>query len=73
VRDRLKDEFIDLGEKELKNIARPMRMYVLKITSARKAAEHLGSGKIGSTTPLHRRSPLPISAVIQSKNISSTA
>ena len=27
VRDRLKVEFIDLGEKELKNIARPVRVY----------------------------------------------
>src|SRR5262249_10574529 len=33
VRDRLKEEFIDLGEKELKNIARPVRAYVLKTAS----------------------------------------
>jgi adenylate cyclase len=30
VRDRLKEEFADLGEKELKNIARPVRAYALK-------------------------------------------
>jgi TolB-like protein len=30
VRDRLKEGFIDLGEKELKNIARPMRVYAVK-------------------------------------------
>jgi TolB-like protein len=30
VRDRLKEEFIDLGDKELKNIARPMRAYAVK-------------------------------------------
>src|SRR5271169_6193655 len=30
VRDRLKEGFIDLGEKELKNIARPVRAYALK-------------------------------------------
>ncbi len=30
VRDRLKEEFTDLGEKELKNIARPVRAYALK-------------------------------------------
>ena len=30
VRDRLKGDFTDLGEKELKNIARPMRVYAVK-------------------------------------------
>ena len=30
VRDRIKEAFIDLGEKELKNIARPVRAYALK-------------------------------------------
>ena len=34
VRDRLKEEFIDLGEKELKNIARPVRAYAIKTGSA---------------------------------------
>jgi adenylate cyclase len=29
VRDKLKREFVDLGEKQLKNIARPMRAYAL--------------------------------------------
>src|SRR5208282_5926463 len=29
VRDKLKWEFIDLGEKQLKNIARPVRAYAL--------------------------------------------
>ena len=31
VRDRLKERFVDLGEKELKNIARPVRAYALKM------------------------------------------
>jgi adenylate cyclase len=30
VRDRIKEAFIDLGEKELKNVARPVRAYALK-------------------------------------------
>ena len=30
VRDRVKEAFIDLGEKELKNIARPTRVYAVK-------------------------------------------
>ena len=29
-RDRIKEGFIDPGEKELKNIARPVRAYALK-------------------------------------------
>ena len=34
VRDRVKEEFVDLGEKELKNIARPVRAYAVKAGSA---------------------------------------
>jgi adenylate cyclase len=34
VRDRMKEPFIDLGEKELKNIARPVRAYSIKTGSA---------------------------------------
>jgi TolB-like protein/class 3 adenylate cyclase len=30
VRDRLKEEFVDLGDKALKNIARPVRVYAVK-------------------------------------------
>jgi hypothetical protein len=37
VRDRIKEAFIDLGEKELKNIARPVRVYALKTWSASSA------------------------------------
>jgi adenylate cyclase len=33
VRDRFQDEFIDLGEKELKNIVRPVRAYAIKAGS----------------------------------------
>jgi TolB-like protein/class 3 adenylate cyclase len=33
VRDRLNEEFADLGDKELKNIARPVRAYAVKIDS----------------------------------------
>ena len=34
MRDRLKEGFADLGEKELKNIARPVRAYAVKTGSA---------------------------------------
>jgi adenylate cyclase len=30
VRDKLKEAFVDIGEKALKNIARPMRVYALE-------------------------------------------
>jgi hypothetical protein len=33
VRDRIKEGFADLGEKELKNIARPVRMYAINTTA----------------------------------------
>ncbi|HKW52710.1 MAG TPA: adenylate/guanylate cyclase domain-containing protein [Stellaceae bacterium] len=33
VRDRLKEEFTDLGDKELKNVARPIRVYSVKTGS----------------------------------------
>jgi TolB-like protein/class 3 adenylate cyclase len=38
VRDRLKEGFADLGEKELKNIARPVRAYAVKVGSADTAS-----------------------------------
>ncbi len=34
VRDRMSETFIDLGEKQLKNIARPLRAYALNLQSA---------------------------------------
>ena len=57
VRDRLKEGFIDLGEKELKNIARPVRVYAIK-TGAAGPASALASFRTkqdGSTAPLHCR------------------
>jgi TolB-like protein/class 3 adenylate cyclase len=38
VRDRVKEAFVDLGEIELKNIARPVRAYALRSGSRNKAA-----------------------------------
>jgi adenylate cyclase len=37
-RDRLKEAFVDLGEKALKNIARPVRVYTLKLAGAAPAS-----------------------------------
>ena len=41
VRDKLPETFVDLGERELKNIARPMRVYALGSTAAAPAAAPL--------------------------------
>ena len=38
VRDRLKVEYVDVGEKELKNIFRPVRAFAIKIESPRPAS-----------------------------------
>ena len=50
VRDRLKEGFIDLGEKELKNIARPVRAYALK-TGAEGPASALQASAPNKTGP----------------------
>ena len=50
VRDRIKETFVDLGEKELKNIARPVRVYAIN------------AGAVGPTLaarPSTRESPGP--------------
>jgi adenylate cyclase len=49
VRDKLKERFVDLGEKELKNIARPVRAYALKTgsESASPASHPVTPGKAG--------------------------
>jgi adenylate cyclase len=54
VRDRLKEGFIDLGEKELKNIARPVRAYALK-TGAEGPASALHASAPDKTGPPRRR------------------
>jgi adenylate cyclase len=37
VRDKVKEEFVDLGEKRLKNIVRPVRIYEVRIDTERSA------------------------------------
>jgi len=37
VRDKIKEEFVDLGEKRLKNIARPVRVYEVRTDTDRSA------------------------------------
>ena len=60
VRDRLQHEFIDLGEKGLKNIARPVRAYTIKIDLAwiSRPGASLGARQGRSSTAVHRGCPL---------------
>src|SRR4029077_13778274 len=47
VRDRLKEDFTDLGEKELKNIARAVRVYAIKTGTAPSAPRASAPEKAG--------------------------
>jgi adenylate cyclase len=51
VRDRLKEKFVDLGEKQLKNIARPVRVYNL----SRSAVAAANAGAANAAMPPVRR------------------
>jgi adenylate cyclase len=72
VRDKIKETFTDLGEKELKNISRPVRVFAVKVgfESATPA-----SHPSGSENPNRRVSPSlcclsSILAAIPSRSIS---
>jgi adenylate cyclase len=57
VRDRLKETFVDLGERQLKNIARPIRVYAHKTTAA--------SPPLGPTVqPQEKREPPRLSLIV---------
>ena len=51
VRDRLEEEFVDLGDKELKNIARPVRVYSVETGSGRLAPAAQASAPEKSRPP----------------------
>jgi adenylate cyclase len=57
VREKLKHEFVDLGEKALKNIARPIRVYAL-----RPGAE--SAGPVPSYAATNKQGPLHFSIVV---------
>ena len=61
VRDKIKEQFVDLGEQALKNIARPMRAYQVKPdpgeTKAEAAAAEAPSARTGSARQAFARSP----------------
>jgi TolB-like protein/class 3 adenylate cyclase len=56
-RDRVKEAFVDLGEKTLKNIVRPVRIYALKSDSRTHAPAP-------SVAPLEKREPQRLSIVV---------
>jgi TolB-like protein/class 3 adenylate cyclase len=56
VRDKLKEAIVDLGEKALKNIARPMRVYALSPGSAAAPAPRVA--------PVEKREPPRLSLVV---------
>jgi adenylate cyclase len=51
VRDRIKEEFVELGERRLKNIARPVRVYEVKIDSERSPPVSIRSDATRPTPP----------------------
>ena len=55
MRDKFKEESVDLGDKELKNIARPIRIYAVKSAPERFATDAATRGT---------RSPPPLSIVV---------
>ena len=57
VRDKLRREFVDLGEKDLKNIARPVRVYAVK-TGSESAAP------VPSSSEPNRQGPPRLSIVV---------
>src|SRR5579871_1111301 len=63
VRGRIDAEFVDLGEKALKNIAQPARVYALGVSEIARAnpAEPAAPG---SSTPQNRRFGLALPAVL---------
>jgi TolB-like protein/class 3 adenylate cyclase len=56
-RDRMKETFVDLGEKTFKNIARPVRVYAY-----RTGAD--GAARAPSIAPLEKREPPRLSLVV---------
>ncbi len=55
VRDKVKEEFVDLGDKELKNIARAVRVYAVKTGSERP---------VSTSSELPRSGPPRLSIVV---------
>ena len=74
VRGRIDADFVDLGEKDLKNIARPVRVYAVRIGSAGAARAPSAIEPTRRARPASRSSSCrsPTSAADRSRSISST-
>jgi adenylate cyclase len=67
VRDRLREEFVDLGEIELKNIARPVRAYRVTLNQNAAKSEPVASAVSGGNLALPDK---PSIAVLPFENMS---
>src|SRR3954462_11061060 len=67
VRDKLKEKFVDLGDTELKNIARPVRAYRLSLTQEMAKLEFVASDVSGANLPLPDKASI---AVLPFQNMS---
>jgi adenylate cyclase len=78
IRSRIDAEFVDLGEKDLKNIARPVRAYAVASVSSNGAPAHAKPAPSPAPEKSTRRGSRwwscrsPISAAAPSRSISST-
>jgi adenylate cyclase len=73
VRDKVKDGFVDLGEKELKNIARPVRAYAVKSNAGNSRSDSPAEQKPSAPVCRLWFCPSPTSAAALSRIISSMA
>ena len=67
MRDRLKEQFVDLGDKELKNIARPMRAYRVALEQSAAKSEPAAPEKPSAPLALPDK---PSIAVLAFQNMS---
>ena len=76
VRDRVPQPFVDLGERDLKNIARPVWVYAVRSGSEITAAAHAPRSRIRQGPPRLSLVVLPfvnLGGEPEARNISSTA
>ena len=66
MRDRLPETFVDLGEQQLKNIVRPMRVYALGAMAAAPAKTALAVEAPPRTTEAVRAIPAAVVGVLKS-------
>ena len=74
IRGRIDAEFVDLGEKDLKNIARPVRVYALRVSQdAAPTPIPAAAQSARAAAPVDRRPAVrQSSAATRSRSISST-